>query len=180
MKTKLVLLISLFLLSAGIISLLSGNDSEKVEAAVGSQLHVAQWEYIEIFDDRQKAVAFVSTNDGAEQEVFLEKNWFEWNVKKAFAHESVESGKPIHLTFSSSTYSKEDPVILIIRTFDEEIKSVDIQTAGGETTTIEISVAESGPAKGFGILETADDTIYEAEFISKNSDGELLYAMKAN
>lgn len=174
---KFIVIVLLVVIGAGI--LLSRDDNELVIKEAEKSWDISNLYHIELFDDDKKAVVFFETIGGEEREMYLEKSFFYWQERRGYMHEPEGIDEPIHLSFSESPFKNEaDLELVVIRVYDTKINNVEIRTTKGLLKNIKIQNKRIGKATGFGLVRIGEKDISEAEFISYNAEGEVLYSVK--
>ncbi|KAA0941034.1 hypothetical protein FQ087_21550 [Sporosarcina sp. ANT_H38] len=111
--------------------------------------------------------------------MYLEKSFFKWNERRSYWHEPEGIDKPLYISFAESPFkNEEDLELVVIRVYNPAINNVEIRTTKGLLKNIKIQPKRIGKATGFGLVRTGDEAIFEAEFISYNVQGEVLYSVK--
>ena len=174
---KFFVIVFLVVIGAG--TLLSRDDNTLILTEVEKKWNISNLYHLELFDDDKKAVVFFETIDGEEREMYLEKSFFKWHERRGYMHEPEGIEEPLHLSFSESPFkNEEDLELVVIRVYDTEINNVEIRTTKGLLKNIKIQPKRVGKATGFGLLRTGDKDIFEAEFVSYNAEGEVLYSIE--
>ncbi|WP_025783386.1 hypothetical protein [Sporosarcina sp. D27] len=124
-----------------------------------------------------KSIAFIKNDDGTESEMYFEKSLFSWKFKQDFTFEPEGINEPIHLSFFQSPFNKEEKLnTVLIRVFNNEISKVRIEIE--EKILNDFELLPKGSGERFGLFNTENNSIFEAEYIAFNSKGEVVYTLK--
>ncbi|MBM7095186.1 hypothetical protein JSY36_05395 [Bacillus sp. H-16] len=174
-KRKRTIVVALLLGVIAFITIhLQGADKDLIESTIREEWHVRDMQHIELVDDT-KAVAFFETADGVEREVYMEKSWFRWTSRIDYTFEPAKKNYPFFLSFFGSPYHEEgDMNMVLVRVFDQDISTIQLEHGDAVLTELEI-LTKGSDQERFALVRSDNDAMFKADFIAYNSDGEVVY-----
>lgn len=173
-KARLIFVLAIVII--GILLMLQNNDEEQIASKIQNYWPAAYIHHIELLDDN-KALVLLDIHVDEEKEVYLEKSQFSWKLLRSFPFIRDGVSQPIHFSFFQSPFNNEDQFnSVIVRVFDDEISSVQMEMRKKMIHNFQLIKKESG--ERFGLLRTESSELFEAEYVAYNSKGEVVFIGK--